>query len=51
MPNEKFNLFLSRIQWYNLKSLNNQYLFALVCLENKMYPEIAFICSDTLESL
>ena len=51
MPNEKFNLFLSRIQWSNLKSFNNNYIFALVCLEDKNDPEIAFIVNNKLENL
>ena len=51
MPNDKFMLYLSRIQWSNLKSLNNNYLFALVCLENRMYPEIAFVSSDIIDNL
>ena len=51
MPNDKFNLFLSRIQWSNLKTINNNYLFALVNLENKMKAEITFISSDIIENL
>jgi hypothetical protein len=49
MPNEKFSLFLSRNQWHNLNSLNNNYIFALVCLKDKMSPEISFVDNNSLE--
>lgn len=51
MPNEKFSLFLSRNQWHNLNSLNNNYIFALVCLKDKMHPEISFVDNNSLEIL